>query len=80
MHAKTFEMRKAVVATTMAQSQNHQIGEYRNPIPVSRATLKDELGCALLRLQSHRRCTSLVVEFDHALRTYLDSLCVEALG
>jgi hypothetical protein len=43
-----------------------------NPVSVPRTGLEEQIGALLLKLQSSRRCVSLLAEFDHALRMHVD--------
>jgi hypothetical protein len=71
MHAKTAEKARTTALTAVAPSPNCQLQGYYMPTPVS--SMMEELGFALLRLQAHRVCTSVVAEFQHALRVYADT-------
>ena len=48
-------------------------GIYGDENATARADLRQRVGLAVLRLQAHRVCTSVVSEFDHALRAYVDA-------
>lgn len=55
-----------------AENTNHGTG-YTNSHMPSMADLQERLGRVSLRLQGHRICTSIVAEFDHLLRAYVDA-------
>jgi hypothetical protein len=73
MYARATGRAKACRGTAAVQSQNRRTVAYENPSLPSEAHLKEVIGSLLLRLQSRRRCVSLLAELDRALRMYVDS-------